>query len=115
MKTKDKAREIARIAEDKKARDIVILDVKNLCNFTDYFVLATADSTSQIRAICGEIEEKLKESHIPARGMDGKHGSTWRVLDYGDVIFHCFSQETREYYNLEKLWADAEEIRWEAS
>lgn len=115
MKTKDKAREIARIAEDKKAEDIVILDVTNFCNFTDYFVLATADTSNHIKAICGEVEVRLKESHIPARGMDGKHGSTWRVLDYGDVIFHCFDEKTRHYYNLERLWADAEEIQWEAS
>jgi len=108
-----KAVKIARIAYDKKADDILILDVRKVCNFTDYFVLVTGQTTIHLRAICDGVNEKLKAAGVPLFGMDGLTASSWRVMDYGDVVFHCFSEETRGYFNLEHLWGDAETVEWE--
>jgi ribosome-associated protein len=112
LRTKTKAVKIARIAYDKKAEDILILDVRKVCNFTDYFVLVTGQTSIHLRAICDEVNEKLKTAGVPLFGMDGLTGSSWRVMDYGDVVFHCFSEETRRYFDLERLWGDAKTVEW---
>ena len=112
MRTKTKAIKIARIAYDKKAEDILVLDVRKVCNFTDYFVLVTGQTSIHLRAICDEVNEKLKAVGVPLFGMDGLTASSWRVMDYGDVVFHCFSDETRRYFDLEHLWGDAKTVEW---
>ncbi len=112
MRTKTKAVKIARIAEDKKAEDILVLDVRKVCNFTDYFVLVTGQTSIHLRGICDEVHEKMKAAEVPLFGMDGMTGSSWRVMDYGDVVFHCFSDETRRYFELERLWGDAKSVEW---
>ena len=113
MRTKPKAVKIARIALEKKARDIVVLDVRKICNFTDFFVLATGNTTTHLRAICEAVEEKFDTAGVPLFGIDGITATSWRVLDYGDVVFHCFTPESRQYYDLEHLWGDAKPVKWE--
>ena len=115
MKTKTKAIRIARVAHHKKATDIIVLDVSKVCNFTDFFVLATGQTNNHIRAVCEELEKISRENDIPIYGVDGLNSSSWRVMDYGDVIFHCFTDEIRRFYDLEHLWGDAKSVKWNSS
>ena len=113
MRTKTKALKIARIAYDKKAEDILILDVRKICNYTDFFVLATGQTTNHLQAICSEVQEVLDKAGISPIGFDGINAPYWRVMDYGDVIFHCFTENVRRFYGLEHLWGDAEIVEWQ--
>ncbi|MCM8767036.1 MAG: ribosome silencing factor [Candidatus Omnitrophica bacterium] len=98
---------IVKLINDKKGENIVILDLKNLTWITDYFIITSGDSLIQTRAIAENIIENLKEQPISIEGLDdGK----WIVIDYGEIIIHIFLIETRNYYKLEKLWADAKVV-----
>lgn len=100
------------LAENRKAEDIVILDLRKLSTITDYFVICTGTSEPHLRAIVDEIEEKLeKEHHLSPRGMDGTLNTAWVVLDYFDVIVHVMRADVRELYNLEDLWGDAPRVK----
>lgn len=101
------ALEAAKLADDKKARDIVILDISELSVVTDYFVIASANSSTQVKAVADNIEEKLKEAGINVLRREGIREGRWVLLDYGDVVVHVFQDEERDYYNLERLWGDA--------
>ena len=100
----------AEIAEDKKAIDVIILDVRNLTAIANYFVVATAQSTPQINAISAEIEKIFKEQNIRPLRRDGISSSTWRVIDYGGIIIHIMSLEMKESYKLETLWDKAKRV-----
>jgi len=113
LRTKTKAQRIARIADEKKAENIVVLDVREVCNFTDYFVMATGLTTNHLKAVCDEVFRTLSASGGRPIGFDGINAPSWRVLDYGDVIFHCFTEDIRCYYKLERLWADGAVIEWQ--
>jgi ribosome-associated protein len=100
------------LAENRKADDIVILDVRELSSVTDYFVLASGTSEPHLRAIVDEITEKLREEHdLRPRAIDGTFQAAWVVLDYFDVIVHIMRQDIRERYDLETLWGDAPRVR----
>ncbi|MDR1695473.1 MAG: ribosome silencing factor [Endomicrobium sp.] len=105
------AKEAAKIADDKKSENVVILDVRDLTAIANYFVIAAADSAPQINAICGEIEKKFKEKGIPIVRREGIDSGSWRVTDYGGLIIHVMSPSVRETYNLEKLWKDAKTVK----
>ncbi|HXW60539.1 MAG TPA: ribosome silencing factor [Myxococcota bacterium] len=97
----------ARAADDKKANEIKILDVSKLTSFADYFVICGAPSERQVQAIVKNVEDELSMRSIKAIGVEGKESSSWILLDLGDVIFHCFTDAAREYYDLEGFWIDA--------
>ena len=100
------------LADNKKAEDIVILDVRELSSVTDYFVLASGTSEPHLRAIVDEITEKLRESHqLRPRAIDGTFQAAWVVLDYFDVIVHVMRQDVRDRYDLETLWGDAPRVK----
>jgi ribosome-associated protein len=107
MSLKRKIKRIIKLIEDKKGENIVILDLKGLTWIADYFVITSADSQIQTKAIAENIIENFKESPISVEGIDG---GKWILLDYGEIIIHIFLNETREYYKLEKLWADAKTV-----
>jgi ribosome-associated protein len=115
LSAREKAIAIARASDEKKAEDVDVLDVRGLCNFTDFFVIATGLSRLQLRAIHDIIVERLKELDIPPLNVDGLATSRWIVLDYGDVIAHILNTEARNYYALERLWGDAKVVRWRLS
>jgi len=95
-------------ADNRKAEDIVILDVRELSSVTDYFVIASGTSEPHLRAIVEEITSKLREDHdLRPRAVDGTMHTAWVVLDYFDVIVHVMKQDVRERYDLETLWGDA--------
>jgi ribosome-associated protein len=100
------------LAENKKAENIVILDVRELSSVTDYFVICTGTSEPHLRAIVDEINDKLREAHaLRPRAMDGTLQTAWVVLDFFDVIVHVMRAEVREHYDLEGLWGDAPRLR----
>ncbi|AVX19977.1 MULTISPECIES: ribosome silencing factor [Carboxydocella] len=98
-------------AEDKKARNITILELGELSIMTDYFVIMSGNSTTQVRAIADGIEEKVKEGLgvIPLR-REGLRSGRWILLDYGQAVVHVFLEEERQYYNLERLWGEAKRL-----
>jgi ribosome-associated protein len=101
----------ARIAEENRGRDIVILDMRELTSVFDYFVLATGTSRRQLHAMSEEIDRVLEQELGDRRmGIEGYRESRWILLDYGDVVVHLFEPETRAYYALEELWAHAKRL-----
>lgn len=104
------ARKCAVAAEDKKASDILILEVAKLTSFTDYFVICSAPSERQVQAIVRNVQDSLREEKIRPLGVEGLESSAWVLLDYGDVVFHCFTDAAREYYKLEGFWTEAPRI-----
>ncbi len=88
----------------------MILNLKNICNFADYFFLCHGTSTRQVQAICDAIEEKLDKSHIFCNHIEGKKEGLWILMDYSDMIVHIFTKEHRDFYNLERLWGDAKKV-----
>lgn len=103
--------EAARAALDKKAKDTTILELKELTVITDYFVVCSGESTTQVKAIAENIEKVLKERLQKPLGIEGLSSARWILMDYGDVIVHVFEEETRAYYELEKFWMDAPRIQ----
>jgi len=101
---------IAEYADNKKAEDIKVLDIRDLTSMTDYFVICHGNSHPQMKAISEEIEDKLKEKDLYPAGREGKDSAFWILMDYGDVIVHIFNRESREFYGIEHLWADAKMV-----
>jgi ribosome silencing factor RsfS/YbeB/iojap len=100
------------LADNKKAENIVILDVRELSSVTDYFVIASGTSEPHLRAIVDEISEKLSQEYqVRPRAVDGTLQAAWVVLDFFDVIVHVMRQDVRERYDLETLWGDAPRLR----
>ena len=100
------------LADNKKAEDIVILDVRGLSSVTDYFVIAAGTSEPHLRAIVEEITDRLREDHeLRPNAVDGTSRAAWVVLDYFDVIVHVMRTEVRERYDLESLWGDAPRVK----
>jgi ribosome-associated protein len=105
----------ARVAAENNGRDIVILDMRHLTPIFDYFVLATGTSRRQLHAISEEIDHKLEDDlHDHREGIEGYQESRWILLDYGTVVIHLFTEETRAYYALEQLWSDARPVEMPA-
>lgn len=92
---------------DKKAENIIVLDIGGLSVIADYFVIATGTSDRQIKALAGAVDEALGKQGIHASGVEGLQQALWVLMDFGDVIVHIFSPEQREYYKLERLWSKA--------
>lgn len=108
--SKEKAFLCARAALDHKAIDLVILSIQNLSSFADYFVICSGNSDRQVQAIASHIEEKLAKEGLYPLGIEGKREGRWVLLDYGEVVVHIFYQPVREFYDLERLWADAPRV-----
>ena len=95
------------VASDKQAGNIVLLDVRGICSFTDFFVICAGESQRQVRTIYDEIMRDLKKEGSPPHHREGARGSGWLLLDYGDVIVHIFGAAERDYYRLDELWHEA--------
>lgn len=104
---------MAHFASDKKAANIVILDMRPVANFCDYFVLSTGTSSRQVQAIADGIEEGLlREFSIKVRRKQGVKEGRWAILDIGNVVAHIFDAETRDFYGIEYLWQEAKTVLW---
>ena len=108
----DRAILCARVAEDHKGKDILVLDLRGLTPIFDFFVIATGSSRRQIHTLAEEIDDALSAQGQQRLSIQGYESSRWIVQDYGDVLVHVFDPDAREYYRLEDLWADAPRIDW---
>lgn len=112
----DIARRIAALAQEKLAEDVVVLDMRPECTFTDYFVIATGRNPRQTAAIWDEVHTRLKQDHgLPVRTVDGVQEGTWVLADYLDVVLHVFTPEARAFYRLEDLWGDVPSVDLDAA
>jgi len=98
---------IAEIIFSKKGREVKVLDLRKVSTIADYFVICSADSDTQVKAIADAVDKELAEEGIKSSRVEGYQSLSWVLMDYFDVIIHIFKKETRQYYNLEKLWGDA--------
>lgn len=108
----ERAIECAQLAADNKAKDVVILDLRGLTPLYDFFILATGSSRRQIHAIADEIDHMLQAHGEKRLSTQGYQISSWIVQDYGDIVVHVFNPDSRTYYALEDLWADAPRLEW---
>jgi ribosome-associated protein len=97
-------------ADEKKAYDLVALDISEIASFANYFLICTGDSSRQIRAIADEVEHKLKASGIKPSHIEGYNNAEWILMDYMDLVIHIFSRSARAYYDLERLWRDGKRL-----
>ena len=95
---------------DKQASDIRLLKTTELTVLADYFLICTANSTPHVRTLYDEVDKRLSEAGLPPIRREGYRNSNWLLLDFGCLIVHIFQKETREFYNLERLWSDAQEL-----
>ena len=107
MTSKKLTEKISELIFSKKGYDVVVIDLRKLASFADYFVIASADSDTQVKAIADEVDKKLKDEGVKTWHREGYRSLNWVLLDYVDVVVHIFKKEAREFYNLEKLWGDA--------
>lgn len=110
MNNKEIALMAAKILDEKKAKDIVIIDISNKASFADYFVLASGANERQVGTLSEEIDDRFAREGIIAKSIEGKKASGWILMDYGDVIVNVLSSEMRDRYNIEKVWGDCEFI-----
>lgn len=97
-------------ADDKKAKDITVLDISDISIICDYFLICTGGSRTQVQAVAENIEEELEKSGVRPLRKEGFREGTWILLDYGDVVVHVFQEMERDFYNLERLWGDAQVV-----
>ena len=108
------AKKVAEFAADAKAEDIVVLDMRKLVNFCDFFVISSGTSTRHTQAVAGSIEDGLTEMGLKTKISRTMDQSSWVVCDLGDVVAHVFEKNVREFYQLEYLWREAKQIEWES-
>jgi ribosome-associated protein len=101
---------IAQAAKDKKAEDVLVLEVGDLTSIADYFIFASGESERQVRGLASVIEKSMAMRYHTSAVIEGKETANWMLLDYGDIIVHIFRSDIRQYYALEKMWADAPQI-----
>jgi len=112
MEPVERARKAAQAADAKQARDVEVLDLRAIATYAEFIVICTADSQAQMEAVSDEVEEEVTDLRPFHR--EGASGNPWRLLDYGSVVVHIFHRETRPYYALERLYADAPIVSWRA-
>lgn len=110
LESKDKAILSAIAAKEKKASDILVLEIKGLTTIADYFIICSGLTSRQVKAVAEAVGEKLSKKAIYPSHIEGLPDARWVLMDYGDLVVHIFDEETRKYYELEKLWGDAPEV-----
>lgn len=107
--------EAAAILGRRKAEDITAIDIGGVSVLADYFLLCSGGSTTQVKSLAEELEDKLSQLGVEPRRVEGAQTATWIILDYGDVVVHVFHRETRSFFNLERLWADCGRVELPAA
>ena len=110
MESKDLALKCAKILSDKIAQDLSVIYVSEVTSLADYFVIATGGSSTHVKALADEVEFKLKQEESLPDHIEGHGTNSWIVLDYSSVVVHVFSEEARDFYDLERLWQDGEKL-----
>ena len=112
--TRQLAVECAKYCEDKKAGNIVVLDVRDLTSIADYFIVCSTSNERQARAITDELRVAMKGMGLRELGVEGVNDARWILQDFGDLVIHIFHESQREFYDIEGLWADARQVRWQS-
>lgn len=110
MTSLETAKMAVKAIDSKKALDIKVIKIQDISAIADYFVIATGTSSTHVKALADEVEAQLDEAGISVSHVEGYRSNSWILLDYVDVVVHVFSDEAREYYDLERLWQDGEII-----
>lgn len=110
MTTLEQAKETAKILSEKKGLDIKVIEISDVSVISDYMVIATGNSSTHVKALADEVEEQLDNMGVSVSHVEGYRSNSWILLDYIDIIVHVFSNEAREYYDLERLWEDGKVI-----
>ena len=113
MTNKEYAMLAGKVLSDKKAQDIVVIDIQEKASFADYFVICSGTSERQVQSLVDEVEDAFAKEDLLAKSIEGKNGSGWILMDFGDIIVNVFTKEMREKYNIEKVWGDCEFIEVE--
>lgn len=96
--------------EDKKAVDMKVLDIEKVTSIADYFIIASGTNINQVQAMADNVEEALGKAGCNAKQIEGYHGGSWILMDYGDLVVHIFDEESRKFYDLERIWRDGKLI-----
>ena len=110
LNAKEVAYQVTKALDNKKGMDIKLLKIDKVSSLADYFLICTGTSNTHVKTLCDYAEETMENLGETLLGREGHRGNSWELLDYGAVVVHVFTQEAREFYSLERLWADAEEI-----
>ena len=110
LSAKEVAYQVTKALDDKKGLNIKLLKIDQVSSLADYFIICTGTSNTHVKTLCDHAEYTLEQLGEPMLGREGHRGNTWELLDYGSVVVHVFTDEARAFYNLERLWADAEVV-----
>lgn len=110
MTSLELAKKAANILDNKKAMEISVIGIRDISVLADYFVIATGTSSTHVKALADEVEFQLKEEGTAAGHIEGYRSNSWILLDYGNVIIHIFTEESRQFYDLDRLWQDGEKV-----
>ena len=110
MTSLEQARKIVQVMDSKKAKDIRLIKIEGISSLGDYFVVASASNTTQVKAIADEVEDEMTKLGLEPNRVEGRQSAQWVLMDYYDVMVHVFLDEARSFYNLERLWSDAPQL-----
>ena len=110
LSAKEVAYEVTKALDSKKGMNIKLLRIDHVSSLADYFLICTGTSNTHVKTLCDYAEYAMEQLGEPLLGREGHRGNTWELLDYGTLVIHVFTDEARKFYDLERLWADAEEI-----
>ena len=110
LSAKEVAIEVTKALDSKKGMDIKLLRINEVSSLADYFLICTGTSNTHVKTLCDYAEYTLEQLGEPMLGREGHRGNSWELLDFGSIVVHVFTQEAREFYSLERLWADAEQV-----
>ena len=110
LTAKEVAYEVTKALDEKKGMDIKLLRISEVSTLADYFLICTGTSNTHVKTLCDYAEYTLEQLGEPMLGREGHRGNSWELLDYGSIVVHVFTEEAREFYALERLWADAEQV-----
>ncbi len=113
MNSLELAKKAAAILDNKKAEHLNVIKIDDISSLGDYFVIGSATSSTHVRSLADELEEKLKEEGVAPARVEGYRSNSWVLLDYGSVVVHIFTQDARDFYDLDRLWADGQQVRFE--
>jgi ribosome-associated protein len=105
----------AEICDEKKAKDILVLDVRKITTISDYFIICSTSNERQARAIAEDLRLRMRELGRSEIGVEGIQDGRWVLQDFADIVLHIFHESQREFYDIEGLWADAKQVRWKTS
>ena len=110
LTAKEVALQVTKALDEKKGVDIKLLKIDQVSSLADYFLICTGNSSTHVKTLCDYAEYTMEQLNEPMLGREGHRGNTWELLDFGAIVVHVFTEEAREFYDLERLWADAENV-----